>query len=83
MAEMKVYTLGEITEILQVTRRTIYNYIKAGQLKAVKIGREWRVTQKALDAFLEHGTETGFFDTVAPPSQLKATRQQKRSSPKG
>lgn len=83
MTDTRVYTLAEVTEILKVTRRTIYNYIKAGQLKAVKIGREWRVTQKALDAFLEHGTEDGFFDQVAPPSQLKTTRQQKRSSSKG
>lgn len=80
MAEMNVYTMVEVAGILKVTRRTIYNYIKAGQLKAVKIGREWRVTQKALDSFLEHGTETGFFDKVAPPSQLKTTRREKREA---
>lgn len=75
MAETKVYTLEELTGILKVTRRSIYNYVKAGQLKAVKIGREWRVTQKALDDFLEHGTEAGYYETVASSSQAK-----KRSS---
>ena len=64
MADLKVYTLDEVRELLHVTRRTVYNYIREGKLKAVKIGREWRVTQKALDSFLEHGTETGFFDKV-------------------
>lgn len=52
MAEMKVYTIDEVANLLQVTRRTIYTYIKEGKLKAVKIGKYWRVTAKALEAFL-------------------------------
>jgi len=65
MAEaVKVYTLEEVVEILRVSRRTIYNYIKTEQLKAIKVGREWRVTQKALDAFLETGTEEGYYQKV-------------------
>lgn len=57
MAEtMKVYTLEELVDILKVTRRTLYNYIKSGSLKAVKMGKYWRVTQKQLDAFLNDGT---------------------------
>lgn len=70
MAETKkVYTLEEVMEILQVSRRTIYNYIKADQIKAIKVGREWRVTQKALDAFLETGTEEGYYQKVAYPRE--------------
>ena len=38
MEEIKVYTLTEAVDILKVTRRTLYNYIKSGQLKAVKMG---------------------------------------------
>lgn len=52
MAEMKVYSIDELEQILQVTRRTIYSYIKEGKLKAVKIGKFWRVTEKALEEFL-------------------------------
>lgn len=52
MADMKVYTIDEVVEILQVTRRTLYNYIKLGKLKAVKIGKYWRVTEQALRDFL-------------------------------
>lgn len=66
MAEaIKVYTLEEVMDILKVSRRTIYNYIKADQLKAIKVGREWRVTEKALAAFLETGTEEGYYQKVA------------------
>lgn len=53
----KVYTLEELAELLHVTRRSLYNYIKGGKLKAVKIGREWRVTEKQLEDFLSTGTE--------------------------
>ena len=55
--DIEVYTLEEIIELLGVTRRTLYNWIKDGKLKAFKAGREWRVTRKALDEFTQHGTE--------------------------
>lgn len=54
--EMKTYTILELTEILKVTRRGIYNWIKSGKLKAVKVGREWRVTEEGLQDFLQKGT---------------------------
>ena len=79
MAEaIKVYTLEEVMEILKVSRRTIYNYIMADQLKAIKVGREWRVTEKALAAFLETGTEDGYYQKVAYPSQTSEARRAKR-----
>lgn len=55
--EIKVYTLEEIAELLHITRRTLYTYVKTGKLKAVKVGKYWRVTEKNLDAFLAKGTE--------------------------
>lgn len=56
MEEIKVYTLTEIVDILKITRRTLYSYIKNGQLKAVKVGREWRITHANLKDFIESGT---------------------------
>ena len=52
MTELKVYTIDEVAELLHVTRRTVYNYIKEGKLKATKIGKYWRVTSKALEELL-------------------------------
>lgn len=54
---IRVYTLDEVAEVLKITRRTLYTYVKAGKLKAVKIGREWRVSEDALQDFLNKGTE--------------------------
>jgi excisionase family DNA binding protein len=57
MAEIKrVYTLDEVAEIMQVTKRTLYNYIKAGSLHAVKMGKYWRVSEENLQAFISTGT---------------------------
>lgn len=55
--EIKVYTLEEIAELLHITRRTLYTYVKTGKLKAVKVGKYWRVTEKNLEVFLAKGTE--------------------------
>lgn len=51
----KLYTIEELTKLLTVTARTIYNYIYEGKLTAIKMGKYWRVTQSALDAFLGAG----------------------------
>lgn len=59
MSELKVYTTDEIVDLLHVTRRSIYSYIKDGKLKAVKVGKAWRVTQENLEDFLSKGTEGG------------------------
>ena len=56
MADIKVFTLDEVAEILKVTKRTLYNYVKEGKLPAVKMGKYWRVTEDSLQAFLSTGT---------------------------
>ncbi len=55
--EIIVYTLKELEESLGITRRTIYNWIKAGKLQAIKVGKEWRVTEEQLQEFLQKGTK--------------------------
>lgn len=61
---MTVYTTEEVMEMLKVTRRTFYRYVKAGQLKAVKIGKTYRITEEALKDFLERGTEKNYMQKL-------------------
>lgn len=56
MEEFKLYSVEEVTEILKVTQRTLYNYIKSGTLKAVKVGKYWRVKHEDLKEFIDNGT---------------------------
>lgn len=53
---LKIYTQEEVQTLLKVTQRTIYNYIKEGKLKAVKIGKYWRVKHTDLQDFIDRGT---------------------------
>lgn len=55
--DIEVYTLAEVADILQITRRTIYNWVKSGKLKTFKAGRSWRVTREALEEFTKAGTQ--------------------------
>lgn len=60
MSEIRVYALEEVEAILKVTRRTLYNYIKGGQLKAVKMGKYWRVTEENLREFISKDTKIDY-----------------------
>lgn len=57
MTEIKLYTTEEAAQLLKVTRRSIYTYLKSGKLEAVKIGNGWRISQEALEKFLSQGTK--------------------------
>ena len=49
----KKYTPKEVAEILNVTRATALNFIKRGELKAIRISeRKIFVTDKALNDFI-------------------------------
>lgn len=46
------YTAKEIAELFSMNVMTIYRYIKAGKLKAHKIGKEFRISRAEFDRFL-------------------------------
>ena len=58
MSDITLYTLKEVAEILKVSRQTIYNYLKAGRLRATKFGKEYRVTREDLEQFVACGRNT-------------------------
>lgn len=55
MTEKKTYTPQEVADILQITRRTVYEYIKLGKIKAVKIGKGHRVSADELNKIINQG----------------------------
>ena len=52
MKKQKYYTAKELADKLRVNIMTIYRYIKAGKLKAYKIGKEFRIDKKEFNNFL-------------------------------
>jgi excisionase family DNA binding protein len=51
--EKEFYKAEDLAKLLDVNIMTIYRYIKAGRLKAYKIGREFRIDKKEFHSFLE------------------------------
>lgn len=50
--EKEFYKAEELAEALQVNIMTIYRYIKAGRIKAHKIGRGFRIDKSEFNKFL-------------------------------
>ena len=54
----KFLTVAEVAAIVRLSKMSVYRLIHSGQLEAVQFGRSFRVTEKALNAYLE----SAFFD---------------------
>lgn len=50
--ENMFYLVEELADALRVSNMTIYRYIKAGKIKAYKIGKEFRIGKVEFQAFL-------------------------------
>jgi len=47
------YTPDEVAEILKVKAKTVRDMIARKQIKALKIGREYRISEEQLQQFIE------------------------------
>ncbi len=55
MNEDKLLTPPQVAQQLQVNERTVTQWLRQGNLRGFKIGKEWRVSARDLDNFLEQG----------------------------
>jgi len=51
----ELMTVGEVAALLKVSDRTIRRAIHDGRLRAIAIGRSWRIPREALLALYEPG----------------------------
>ncbi len=76
MTEKTTFTLVEAAELLQCHKETLRREIKAGNLRAAKIGKEYRISRTDLeDYWILRGGGALFEDSVRPP--LEQRQQQK------
>jgi len=59
IADIKLYSLLELSQTLKITTVTLRTYIKQGKLKAKKVGGKWYVTEDALREFFDGGPKRG------------------------
>lgn len=49
-------TVAEVADVLRVSNMTVYRLIKAGELPALRVGKNYRIRQADLDAYLATGS---------------------------
>src|SRR5437016_5680522 len=49
--------LRQVATLLGVNYSTAWSLVTTGQLRALQIGRRWKVSQAWIDAFVQEGTE--------------------------
>ncbi|MHB0978876.1 MAG: helix-turn-helix domain-containing protein [Thermoleophilia bacterium] len=54
----RVYTVNQVAEMLQTAPLTIRRYLKAGKIRGFKVGKDWRITESDLQAFIDAGRPT-------------------------
>ena len=52
MEKEQYFTIEEVSEMLKVAYLTVYRWIQAGKLNAVKAGKQYRIEKNTLDKFL-------------------------------
>ena len=51
-------TVAEVAEIMRVSKMTVYRLVHAGELPAVRVGRSFRVHERAVKTYLD----SSFYD---------------------
>ncbi|MCZ9309525.1 helix-turn-helix domain-containing protein [Corynebacterium uberis] len=46
-------TVAEVAEIMRVSKMTVYRLVHSGELPAVRVGRSFRVHEKAVNDYLD------------------------------
>lgn len=67
-------TVERISELLDIHPKTIQRYIREGKLRAVKVGKSWRVSGHDLSVFIEsnsaHGEKSNAERTITASSVI-------------
>lgn len=53
MKTEQYYSIEEVASMLKVAYLTVYRWIQAGKLKAIKAGKQYRITETNIKKFVE------------------------------
>ena len=53
MPTPEVLTINEVAELLRIHPRTAYRLVNEGAIPSVRVGRQFRISAKALEAYIE------------------------------
>jgi excisionase family DNA binding protein len=52
LSEVRFLTVAEVATVMRVSKMTVYRIVHAGELPAVRVGRSFRVPEKAVHDYL-------------------------------
>ena len=52
LAQVKFLTVAEVAALMRVSKMTVYRLVHSGELTAVRVGRSFRVPEKAVHDYL-------------------------------
>jgi excisionase family DNA binding protein len=52
LAEVKFLTVAEVAAVMRVSKMTVYRMVHGGEMPAVRVGRSFRVPEKAVHDYL-------------------------------
>ena len=60
LSQVRFLTVAEVAVVMRVSKMTVYRLVHSGELTAVRVGRSFRVPEKAVhdylrDAYVEAG----------------------------
>ena len=56
MTAEKLHTVQEAAELLSIAPKTLLDWLRAGKVRGVKLGRGWRVPESAIEELAQKGT---------------------------
>ena len=45
-------TVGEVADLMRVSSMTVYRLIKAGEIRAARVGKSYRIREEDVDQYL-------------------------------
>jgi excisionase family DNA binding protein len=54
LGQVKFLTVAEVALVMRVSKMTVYRLVHSGELTAVRVGKSFRVPEKAVDEYLRN-----------------------------
>jgi excisionase family DNA binding protein len=81
MLSQQFLTVKDVADLLKVGEVTVRHWIKDGDLRAIDVGREWRIAPADLENFLQRHESVSRSKGDAEPERLADGDQRKGDQP--
>ena len=54
LGQVKFLTVAEVATVMRVSKMTVYRLVHSGELPAVRVGKSFRVPEKAVHEYLQN-----------------------------